>query len=907
MANFSMQPPSDRPDPDLLLARVKADEDRRNRAVLKVFLGYAPGVGKTYSMLLAAKRLASQGVDVVVGCVETHGRAETAALMDGLSVLPRREVIHRGASLFEFDLDTALARRPQVLLLDELAHTNAPQSRHPKRWQDVLELLDAGIEVHTTVNIQHLESLNDVVAQITGVKVRETLPDHVLDRADAIEIIDLTPDELLVRLKEGKVYLPETAQRAAENFFKRGNLLALRELALRRAAERLDTDVREYRTRHGVTATWPTAERILVCVGASPSSECVIRGARRMAAGLRAPFTAIYADAPDAYPLREPDRRRLESHLLLAESLGADTARVSGNRVGDEILRYARLHNVTRIVIGKPLRRRLREVFKGSLVDELVRESGEIEVHFISGGPCEGVPENSPAPAKPALRPAPYAAASALVALAAVLSVIGRNFLALPDLVMLHLSAIMGAAFIFGRGPSLLAAALSVAAYDFFSVPPYHTFNVEHARHILTFAMMFAVGLSISGLTSRIRRQEHEAKKREERTAALYALSRDLVAVRDEDEAARITARHAAEVFGGRAAMLLSEASGAFFVAAKSPMDFAISDEELAVVRWAAEQARSAGRGTDTFPGAKLTAIPLVFGSITPGVLAMWEIAPETLTVDRRAFLEAFVSQAALALSRARLSEEAKSAALKARTEEMRSSLLSAASHDLRTPLAAITGLSTLLRDEGGRLCESRKSEMLNSICTEAERMERLVGNLLDMVKLESGGMKPKNEWTPLEEIVGSALSRMEKRLGGRAITVNLAPDFPLVNVDPVLFEQVFVNILDNAAKYTPPESPIEISAAHGEGFFTVSMADSGPGLGEEQEERVFEKFLRGSHPGVGGVGLGLAICRGIVAAHQGVITARNRPEGGSVLTVRLPLSEPPPTKLPDGLEGGQE
>lgn len=575
--------------------------------------------------------------------------------------------------------------------------------------------------------------------------------------------------------------------------------------------------------------------------------------------------------------------------------------------MGAEIIRYAREHNVTRIVIGKPVRRRLREVFKGSMVDELVRESGEIEVHFISGGPAAGKAEKLPAPERPALRPAPYAWAFALVALAAILSVDGKNFLAPPDLVMLHFSAIMAAAFLFGRGPSLLAAALSVAVYDFFSVPPYHTFNVEHARHILTFAMMFAVGLSISGLTSRIRRQEREAKKREERTAALYSLSRDLLAVQNEKDAAGIIARHAADVFGGRAAMLLAVSSGAFSVEAKSPDDFVVSEEELAVVRWAAEQARSAGRGTDTFPGASLTALPLVFGSITPGVLAMWEIAPDTLTVDRRAFLEAFVSQAALALSRARLSEEAKSAALKARTEEMRSSLLSAASHDLRTPLAAITGLSTLLRDDGEKLSGERKTEVLASICSEAERMERLVGNLLDMVKLESGGMTPKKEWTPLEEIVGSALSRMEKRLGARAITVDLAPDFPLVNVDPVLFEQVFVNILDNAAKYTPPESPIEISAAHGEGFFTVSMADSGPGLGEEQEERVFEKFLRGSHPGVGGVGLGLAICRGIVAAHQGVITASNRPEGGSVFTVRLPLAEPPPANLPDGLEGGQE
>ncbi len=894
-----------RPDPDLLLARVQAEEKRRSRAVLKVFLGYAPGVGKTYSMLLSARRLSAQGADVVVGCVETHGRRETAALMEGLAVLPRREAVHRGTRLFEFDLDSALSRKPEVLLLDELAHTNAPGSRHPKRWQDVLELLEAGIEVHTTVNIQHLESLNDVVAQITSVKVRETVPDHVLDRADAVEIVDLTPDELLARLAEGKVYLPEQAKRAADNFFKRGNLLALRELALRRTAERLDSDVREYRMQHGVTATWPTAESILVCVGASPSSARVIRGARRMAAGLRAPWTAAYADAPNAYPMTRDDRRRLDSHLLLAESLGAAVVRLSGSRVGAEILRYAREHNVTRIVIGKPAKRRLREIFSGSLVDELVRESGEIEVHFISGRIPDEREDPPPAPERPPLHPAPYAWAFLLVAVAAILAVTGRNLLALPDLVMLYLSAIMAAAFLFGRGPSLLAAALSVAAYDFFSVPPYFTFSVEHARHILTFAMMFAAGLSISGLASRIRRQEKDARYREERTASLYSLSRDLVSVQNEGDAARITARHAAEVFRGRAAVLLSEPSGAFVPAAKSPDNFALSEEELAVVRWAGEQGRPAGRGTDTFPGAGLTAMPLSAGPRTPGVLALWEIATETLSsIERRSFLEAFAAQAALALSRARLSEEAKASALKAKTEEMRSSLLSAASHDLRTPLAAITGLSTLLRDDRGRIPDAQKSEILASICSEAERMERLVGNLLDMVKLESGGMKPRKEWVPLEEIVGSALSRLEGRLTGRSVKVHLPPDFPLVSVDPVLFEQVFVNIIDNALKYTPPEGPIDISAVRDGEDVAVSVADRGPGIEAGQEERVFEKFLRGSHPGVGGVGLGLSICRGIVAAHGGVISAANRPGGGAVFTIRIPLPEAPPTALSDGTEG---
>ncbi|MFH1143655.1 MAG: sensor histidine kinase KdpD [Candidatus Eisenbacteria bacterium] len=884
-----------RPDPDVLLRRVHAEEQRQARARLKIFFGYAPGVGKTFTMLESARRLRAEGVDLVVGWVETHGRPETAALLAGLEILPRREFLHRQTRLAEFDIDRALTRKPRIILLDELAHTNAPQSRHPKRWQDALELLEAGIEVHSTLNVQHIESLNDVVAQITHVRVRETVPDAILERADEIELVDLPPDELLTRLHEGKVYIPAQAQRAADHFFRRGNLLALRELTLRRAAERVDADVHAYRQDHQILTTWPAAEKILVCVGPSPSSAQIVRGARRMAAGLRAPWVAVYADAPDAFPMDQSDRDRLQTHLRLAESMGGEVVRLSGSQVSEEILRYAREHNVTRIIVGKPTHRRWRDIIKGSLVDDLVRGSGEIEIHFI--GVTPGEPPVTPAKSARSmagLRWQDYGYTALLVAAATAISALGRHYLAGSDFVMVFLLVIMIAAFRFGRGPSLAAAALSVAAYDYFLVPPFFTFSVEHARHFLTFAMMFGVGLTISSLVSRIRRQEREARLREQRTAALYSLTRALVAAPDEEHAARATAGHAAEVFGGQAAVLLPAADGKLAIRGAEQADLQLDDAELAVAQWAADHGRPTGLGTDTLPGSRVTCVPLQSGPRTMGVLTLRPASAERLEIEQRAFLDAFVRQATLALERAKLGEEARTAAMRVKTEEMRSALLSAVSHDLRTPLAAITGAGTALRDDAGRIAEEQRAELLDTICGESERMERLIGNLLDMMRLESGQLQLKREWIPLEEIVGSALARLDARLGGREVVLDLPADLPLVSVDPVLFEQVFVNLIENAAKYTPPAGPIEVHARAWPDALEIAVADRGPGLPAGRETSAFEKFWRGAHPGIGGVGLGLPICQGIVEAHGGTINAENRTDGGALFRLRLPRLEAP-------------
>ena len=868
--------------------------------MLKIFFGYAPGVGKTYTMLESARHLKAQGLDVVAGWVETHGREETAELLEDLESIPPCQISYRGTRQSDFDLDRALARHPQILLLDELAHTNAAGSRHRKRWQDVVELLEAGIEVHTTLNVQHVESLNDVVSQITFVRVRETVPDSMLERADEIELVDLPPDELLERLRAGKVYVPEQARTAVDHFFRRGNLLALRELTLRRAAEKIDEDVRAYRQDYDIKTTWPAAERVLVCVGPSPSSAKIMRGARRMAAGLRAPWVAVYVDAPDAFPMTPTDRERLQGHLRLAESLGAEVVRLSGHQVADEVLRYAREHNVTRIVIGKPTHSRWRDRLRGSLVSQIVRGSGDIEVHFIAGDtlPARDGPRPPRAPARVAWLA--YGASAVLVALATGVGMLARSWLSQADFVVMFLLVIMVVAFRYGRGPSVAAAALSVAAYDFFFVPPFYTFNVEHGRHLLTFAMMFTVGLVVARLATRLRRQEREAHTRESRTAALYSLSRELAAGQDEAEASEISAVHAARVFGGEAALLLLDASAALSIRGASHVGLRLSEEEHAVARWVTEHGRPAGRGTDTLPGSRVTCFPVHAGAALLGALAVATPSLDLLEVEHRGFLDAFVRQVALTIERVRLTEEAKVSTLRIRTEETRSALLGAVSHDLRTPLGAITGAGSALREDQGRLGPEQRLELCDTICTEAERMERLVGNILDMVRLESGGIVPKREWVPLEETIGAALSRLETRLGEREVRVDLPPTTPLLSVDPVLFEQVFVNLFENVIKHCDPDAPIEIAARVEGRTLEIEVADGGPGLPAGAEDQVFEKFYRGPGVRAGGVGLGLSICRGIVAAHDGTISAGNRASGGALFRITLPVPEAPP-RVPGG------
>ena len=890
-----------RPDPDALLRRLRAEEERGRRAKLKLFFGFAPGVGKTFRMLQVARELKAQGIDVVVGLVETHERAETMALLEGLELLPRRKVPYRGRLLEELDLDAALARKPALILVDELAHTNAEGSRHGKRWQDVIELLEAGCDVFTTVNVQHIESLNDVIAQITRVQVRETIPDSALERADEIELVDISPEQLLLRLKEGKVYLPDQAARAAKHFFQRGNLLALRELALRQAAAHVESDVQEYREEHGVERTWATSERVLVSVGPAPASARLVRAARRMAAGLRAPWVAAFVEATGRPPLSEPDRARLEANLRLAESLGATVVRLTGVDVASPLLAYSRRHNVTRLIIGKPTHSRLLDRMRGSLLDKVVRASGEIDVHVISGDPLLEHESGATAPAtvsgpQPLLL-RPYFLALLLLAATTTLALFVRTLFPVPDIEMLYLLAVMIAASQLGRGPSLFVAALSVAAYDFFFVPPTHTFAVHDARYILSFVMLFVVGLFLSTLTGRMRRQEQDALAREERASALYSLSRSLGALLDPSRAAEVVTHHASDVFEAASAVLTPDADGVLRVIGVFPKDTELGPTELGVAKWVFEHGRLAGLGTDTLPGSRAVCTALRVGPESIGVLALAPRLGHALQTEQRSFLQAFAQQAAFAFERARLAERAHEAALRARAEQLRSSLLSAVSHDLRTPLASITGAATSLRD-APQLSDATRRDLLASICDEAERLERLVANLLDMTRLESGGLSPRRDWVPLDELIGAALTRLEAKLGARSIVTRIDADLPLLSVDPVLMQQVFVNLLENDAKYTPEGSTIELTGRRLDNAVCIDVSDRGPGLGVDGE-RIFEKFFRRPQLDVkvrvAGAGLGLAICRGIVEAHGGTLGAENRPGGGAVFRIRLPI----PTDLP--------
>jgi two-component system sensor histidine kinase KdpD len=884
-----------RPDPDMLLAQVSAAERRQHRGRLKVFLGAAAGVGKTYAMLQAAQVRRVEKTDVVIGWVETHGRAETEALLAGLEWLPARRVEYRTTTLAEFDLDAALARHPALLLVDELAHSNAPGLRHTKRWQDVQELLNSGIDVYTTLNIQHLASLTDVVAKITGVVIRETVPDSVLDEADEVSLVDLPPDELLERLKDGKVYIPENAREAIRNFFRKGNLIALRELALRRTADRVDLSMRGYMREHAVQGTWPVTERLLVSVSPSPDSPRVLRAAKRMATALRAEWIAAYVDTARPVPLPDADRARLAETLRLAEQLGAETVTLIGTRISEELLAYARDRNVTRIVIGKPKQPPWRRLLAGSIADALIRGSGEIDISVISG---EGKTAGRPRPFRP--RRPPWAASLTAVGVVASCTAVAWAMFPYFELANIVMTYLLGVVVIASRaplGPAILASVLSVAAFDFFFVPPYYSFAVSDTEYLVTFAVMLVVAVVISNLTGRMRAQAAAARLRERRTAALYAMSRELASIRVSVEVLRAAVRHIAEVFRSPTVIVLPDERGDPMRQIGQTEDFLQNTTDLGACQWVLQHGQIAGPGTGTLPGATALFLPLTASRGTVGVLGIRPVDPEALQAPEQLhLLEAFANQAAVAYERAQLAVEAQQSQLRVESERLRNSLLSSVSHDLRTPLTSMMGTVSGLLEEKEELDPATRRDLLQSVYEEMERLTRLVNNLLEMMRLESGAVSLKKEWHPLEEVIGSTLTRMEQRLTHHPVRVDLPPDLPLVLLDGVLIEQVLVNLLDNAVKYTPAGTPIEIYAAQGDGAVQVEVADQGPGFAAGDEERVFEKFYRGRPESTTrGVGLGLAICRAVIEAHGGRIWAATRPGGGAVVRFTVPTKEQPP------------
>ncbi len=885
----------ERPNPDELLDRVQKEEQRQKRGRLKIFLGYVAGVGKTYAMLEAAHQRKDEGVDVMVAYVETHGRIETEKMLAELKQIPSRLVEYRGVVLKEMDVDAVLAIHPQLVLVDELAHTNAPASRHPKRYQDVEELLEAGISVYTTLNIQHLESLNDVIAQITGVRMQETVPDRLLDEADEIELIDLPPEELLNRLKEGKVYVPEQASRAIEKYFRQGNLTALRELTMRRAAERVDNQMQAYMQLRAIPGPWPAGERLLVCLSPSPMAEHLVRSTRRLADELNAEWLAAFVETPDHVHLPDVKRDWVNQALELAEQLGGRSIVLSGNDIAQAIASYARRHNITKIITGKPIPAPF-ENLQGSIVERLIEKSENIDVYVVNN-PIEPPPLIKRVSFQRHSRLQSYLLAAVLVGVASIPSALLRGEIAPTNLAMFFLAAVVLTAAYLGRGPAILASILSVGIFDYFFVPPYLTFQISDTEYLLTFSALAGVGIFISTLTYRVRAQAEAAERREIDTAALYELSRDLAVARSIDAIFQALSVNINRTFNCKVVLFLPEDEknghkSSLLKAIPGNESLPLDENERAIAVWAYEHGQNAGRGTETLTASELMYIPL---RTAQGIVGVLGVKPtdglSQLIPEQRRLLEAFANQAAQSIERVRLAERANQIQLMQQTEKLQTALLNSISHDLRTPLVTITGTLSTLKDPVIPINEEARRILADSAYQEAERLNRMVGNLLNMTRLEAGTVKVLKQTSDVQDVIGSALEQLQEQLQNRPVNINLPPDLPPVPMDFVLIVQVLVNLIDNAIKYSPEGSPIDICAQVSGAFLEIQIEDRGIGIPPEDLQRVFDKFYRVQRPeSVSGTGLGLSICKGIAEAHGGFIGAENRTGGGTIVTVALPM-----------------
>jgi two-component system, OmpR family, sensor histidine kinase KdpD len=887
-----------RPDPDELLAKVKRDEAAAKRGRLKIFFGANAGVGKTFAMLAAAQAAQLQGRAVRIGVIETHGRAGTEGIARDLPRLPLRDLVHRGQMLREFDLDAALAwgaaEPGGVLLLDELAHSNAPGSRHSKRWQDAQELCEAGVEVWTTLNVQHLESLNDIVGGIIGIRVWETLPDKVFDEADEVVVVDLPPDELLQRLKEGKVYLPQQAERAAKNFFRKGNLLALRELALRRTADRVDDQMQAYRREHSAAVVWPNRESLLACVGPGAASDKVVRSAARLAQQLELDWHAVHVETARA--LSEADRQRVQRTLELAQSLGARTAVLSAPSVSEALVGYAREHNLSRLVIGRRERawRWPGRLSQGESLSQLAQEMDVLQVAL----PTHSRPAE-PAPTRELSLLAPHALRGYAVALLGTLLVTAVGHALLlgimepTNIAMLYLLNVVGVALRFGRAPAALAAMLGVAAFDFVFVAPRWSFAVGDAQYLITFAVLLLVGLVIGQLAAGLQAQARAAQERERRVRGLYAMSRDLGAALVPEQVAEIATRFLRAEFGAATAVLVPPLGATPGRELLAVLPGATAQPDLGVAQWAFDHGQPAGRGTDTLPDSPCLMLPLTAPMRLRGVLAVQGPTGEKARrwpPEQRELLDTCAALLAISLERIHYIEVAQSSTLQIESERLRNSLLTAISHDLRTPLAALVGLADALKLTP---LQAQQVDVADAMRRSALRMSALVANLLDMARLQSGTVQLNRQWLPLQEVVGSTLAGLDEVLAGRQVDVDLPADLPLVELDAVLIERVLVNLLENAAKYA--SGAIRIRARTAGRMLEIDVADNGPGFPAGREAQLFDKFERGDRESATpGVGLGLAIARAIVDAHGGRISAHNAATGGACVRIELPLGQPP-------------
>ncbi len=918
----------DRPDPDELLNKIQRDEQKQQRGRLKIFFGASAGVGKTYAMLQAGHRRREEGVDTVVGIVETHGRKETLALVDGLETIALARHEHRERHLSEFDLDAALARKPQLILVDELAHSNVQGARHLKRWQDVYELLDAGIDVYTTVNVQHLESLNDIVGQITGIRVWETVPDRVFDLADEVTLVDLPAEELLDRMRDGKVYLPQQAANAVRNFFRKGNLIALRELALRRTADRVDAQMREYRADQSISRIWQARERLIACIGPGPESATLVRYVARLASSLKADWLAVYVETPKLQRLADVSRKRTLDALKLASELGAETVTLDGADAAATLVAYARMRNVSKIVAGAPRATAWWSLFDPSVAQALVRGADDIDVTLVGTGAAKelgtsGTPRFATVRDGTRSRPNAYLYAIGIGAAVTLLASELSRHIDLTNLVMLYLLAVIFAAVRLGRGPGVLLSFLSVAAFDFFFVPPKWSFAVTDTQYLLTFVVMLLTSLTISQLTSNLRLQARIASLRERRTSAMYAMTRELGGALMTEQIIEIGTRHVGEIFQARVAILLPDSAEKVRQKVDDPNPDVTLDAanlDIDIGQWVYDRQTAAGRGTDTLPAAGALYLPLRAPMRTRGVLALiTERADELAAPEQQRMIDTFASQIALALERVHYVEIAQDALVNMESERMRNSLLSAISHDLRTPLTSIVGFASVLEErqripepcgpsdvfDASGETDSTSQELVHAIHEEALRMSGLVTNLLDMARLQGGSIRLNRQWSMIEETVGAALAVCRRTLGVRPVQVRVPADLPLVQLDAVLMERLLANLFENAAKYTSEGTPLSIDAVlehdGNDRYVRVRIDDNGPGLPPGAQTSLFDKFTRGEKESAKpGIGLGLAICRAIVGAHGGKIGAENRiGEGGKVVGARfwftLPVNDSPP------------
>lgn len=915
----------ERPDPDALLKTLDDAARQAVRGKLRVYFGASAGVGKTYAMLVAARAQAEQGVHVLAGIVETHGRRETASLLDGLASLPLKDVAYRGHVLREFDLDGALAARPALVLVDELAHSNAPGSRHAKRWQDIHELLAAGIDVWTTLNVQHLDSLNEAVGSITGVRVWETVPDEVFDTADEVILVDLSADELLRRLKEGKVYLPEQARHATRNFFRKGNLIALRELALRRTADHVDDDVQAYRRDRAIDSVWRTREAVVACIGPDADAEYVIRSAHRLSQQLECDLHVVTIDTPRAAPTPQAEQERMQRSLALADGLGARTETLAGGDMVDAVVRYVRRHNITKAVVGRTrasglqrLRVSLSALLSAALApgwlwrrhsfaDMLAAGCPEIDIIRLGAPPlpASAAPGRDPltlgnraraqADERNAAPRSGYAWALCYCAAATGLSMLAFPVLHQTNIVMLFLLAVVAVALRHGRGPAALASVVSVALFDFFFVQPLASFAVSDVQYLLTFAVLLAVGLLIGQLTAGLRLQAQVSVKREADARSLYEFARELSSALLPEQIVALAGAFVHATFGSRCALYILGLDDRLKLASPAAADMPALESALA--QWVYDHGQPAGAGTATLSNSELLYLPLKAPMRTRGVLALAAPRRSLFThPDARRQIEAYATLIAIALERLHYVEVAQQALVSMESERLRNSLLAAVSHDLRTPLTSLVGMTDTLTRRPGTLPDDVQ-DTIRAMRDQAQRMHALVVNLLDMARLQSHDTPLRLEWQSIEELVGASLAAMREPLAAHRVTVARLSDLPLVECDGVLIERVLCNLLENAAKYTPPGSSVHIHAAVHDGTLRVAVCDNGSGVAPGAERRIFEKFTRGDRESATpGVGLGLAVCEAIILAHHGRIWVEHTPgqAHGAQFVFSLPLGTPP-------------